>query len=337
MPEAQLLPARRHATVAHMSEQLPLASRPRLGPKPRLGYIAGAIERAAHMREEALSTLLKQDDARAYVIAGEAILLNKGGELHDPLFRVTDAHDFGEVNETIFVGLHKNSPRFGIAVDPAAAEVLKAREAFVVTDLRSIAVSGLVAPEHLAPLAEAKALLGWHRRHRFCPNCGAPSVPVEGGWRRDCPTCNTQHFPRTDPVVIMLPIWGEKCVLGRSYRFIPGMWSCLAGFMEPGETIEDAVRRETREEAGIVSGRVGYFASQPWPFPSSLMIGCHAEALSRDIVIDHSELEDARWFDRQEVLSMLLRLHPDGLTTPPPMAIAHHIIRAWVEEEVELP
>jgi NAD+ diphosphatase len=320
-----------------MSEQLPLASRPRLGPKPRLGYIAGAIERAADMRAEALITLLNQGDARAYVIAGEMIVLNKGAEFHEPLFSLADATAIGEAYETVFVGLHKNAPRFGISIDPAAAEVLKAREAFVVTDLRSIAVNGMVAPEHLAPLAEAKALLSWHRRHRFCPNCGAPSVPVEGGWRRDCPACNTQHFPRTDPVVIMLPIAGDRCVLGRSYRFIPGMWSCLAGFMEPGETIEEAVRRETWEEAGIVSGRVGYFTSQPWPFPSSLMIGCHAEALSREIIVDRSELDDARWFDRDEVVSMLLRMHPDGLTTPPPMAIAHHIIRAWIEDEIELP
>jgi NAD+ diphosphatase len=111
------------------------------------------------------------------------------------------------------------------------------------------------------------------------------------------------------------------------------MWSCLAGFVEPGESIEDAVRRETREEAGIVCGRINYFASQPWPFPSSLMIGCHAEALSHDIVVDRDELEDARWFDRDEVATMLLRQHRDGLVTPPPVAIAHHIIRAWVENE----
>jgi NAD+ diphosphatase len=319
-----------------MAEQLPLTSRPRLGPKPRLGYTPSPIERAAHVRADALNTLLKQADARVYVIAGETIVLNKGAQVHDPLFRLADLGDIGEAGETVFIGLHKNCPRFGIAVDPAAAETAKQHAAFVVTDLRTIAVNGLVAPEHLGALAEAKALLTWHRRHRFCPNCGARSTPVEGGWRRDCPACNTQHFPRTDPVVIMLPFAGDRCVLGRSYRFIPGMWSCLAGFMEPGETIEEAVRRETREEAGIVSGHVSYFGSQPWPFPTSLMIGCHAEALSRDIVIDRTELEDARWFDRDEVISMLLRMHPDGLTTPPPMAIAHHIIRAWVEDEIEL-
>jgi NAD+ diphosphatase len=113
------------------------------------------------------------------------------------------------------------------------------------------------------------------------------------------------------------------------------MWSCLAGFMEPGEAIEDAVRRETLEECGIACGRVAYFATQPWPFPTSLMIGCHAEALSHDIVIDRTELEDARWFDREEVAQMLKRTHPQGLSTPPTVAIAYHIMRAWVEEEIE--
>jgi NAD+ diphosphatase len=129
----------------------------------------------------------------------------------------------------------------------------------------------------------------------------------------------------------MLVISGERCVLGRSQRFAPTMWSCLAGFIEPGETIEEAVRREVLEEAGITCGQVKYFASQPWPFPSSLMIGCHAQALSDKIVIDYEELEDARWFERDELAAMLKRQHKDGLTTPPPVAIAHHIIRDFVE------
>src|SRR6185369_7844338 len=193
---------------------------------------------------------------------------------------------------------------------------------------------GLTGAEHLPPIAEAKAVLSWHLRHRFCPNCGHATQAVCGGWKRDCPDCKTEHFPRTDPVVIMLAIDGERCLLGRSPRFLPTMWSCLAGFIEPGESIEDAVHRETREEAGIACGRVKYFGSQPWPFPSSLMIGAHAEALTRDIVVDKQELEDARWFTREEIVSMLARRHPQGLTTPPPVAIAHHIIRAWVEHEI---
>jgi len=262
------------------------------------------------------------------------VILKNTADVADPLFNLAEARTFGRTAEVVFLGLSNGAPRFTIALEPQAAETFKARDEFVVTDLRSIAVRGLVEADHLAPLAEGKALLNWHARHRFCSTCGAATEVVEGGWRRDCPSCRAPHFPRTDPVVIMLAIAGERCVLGRSYRFQPGMWSCLAGFVEPGEAIEDAVRRETREEAGIVCGRVRYFASQPWPFPTSLMIGCHAEACSREIVIDRSELDDARWFDREEVAAMLLRRHPDGLSTPPSMAIAYHIIRAWVEEEV---
>jgi NAD+ diphosphatase len=314
-----------------------MSPRPDLGPKPRLGYTASLIERAAERRADvvAMAALEADASARAYVVGGEMVVLNKGAEIHDPLFTLGQARTLGRTAEIVFLGLIESVPRFAVALDPVDAETLKAREDLFATDLRSIAVRGLVEANHLPPLAEGKALLTWHARHRFCSNCGAPSNVVEAGWRRDCPSCRTQHFPRTDPVVIMLPVAGERCVLGRSHRFQAGMWSCLAGFIEPGEAIEDAVRRETREEAGIVCGRVTYFASQPWPFPTSLMIGCHAQALSRDIVIDRNELDDARWFDREEVAAMLLRQHPDGLTTPPTVAIAYHIIRAWVEEEVE--
>jgi NAD+ diphosphatase len=313
-----------------------MSPRPDLGPKPRLGYAASSIERASEQRADAaaLAALENDRDARAYLLAGELVILKKTDGVPDPLFTPAEARALGRTAEIVFLGLCRNAPRFAIALE-AAAEALKTREEFVVTDLRSIAVRGLVEADHLPPLAEGKALLNWHGRHRFCSTCGAATDLVEGGWRRDCPSCRAQHFPRTDPVVIMLAIAGERCVLGRSHRFQPGMWSCLAGFVEPGEAIEDAVRRETREEAGIVCGRVRYFASQPWPFPTSLMIGCHAEARSREIVIDRSELDDARWFDREEVASMLLHRHPDGLTTPPSMAIAYHIIRAWVEEEVD--
>ena len=314
-----------------------MSPRPDLGPKPRLGYAASSIERATERRADAaaLAALENERHARAYLVASEQVILKNTAAVADPLFTFPEARALGRATEIVFLGLCGSAPRFAIALEPSVAETLKMRDEFVLTDLRSIAVRGLVEADHLAALAEGKALLNWHLRHRFCSNCGAATNVVEGGWRRDCPSCRVQHFPRTDPVVIMLPVAGERCVLGRSYRFQPGMWSCLAGFVEPGEAIEDAVRRETREEAGIVCGRVSYFASQPWPFPTSLMIGCHAEALSREIIIDRAELDDARWFDREEVASMLLRCHPDGLSTPPTMAIAYHIIRAWVEEEVE--
>ncbi len=307
-----------------------------LGPKPRLGYADSRIERAAERRADAagIAALAAAPDSRAYVIGGERVVLNKAATLNEPLFTLAHARRLGPVTETVFLGMADGAPRFGIGLAPDTVKELQERDDFLVTDLRAIAVQGLVAAEHLPPIAEAKAVLHWHLHHRFCANCGAPTETMLAGWRRDCPQCQAQHFPRTDPVVIMLAIKGERCLLGRSPRFLPNMWSCLAGFIEPGEAFEEAVRRETREEAGIVTGRVRYLASQPWPFPMSLMIGCHTEALSETIVVDREELEDARWFSRDEVVKMLLRQHNDGLTTPPPMAIAYHIIRAWVDGEI---
>ncbi|MDO8876484.1 MAG: NAD(+) diphosphatase [Pseudolabrys sp.] len=308
---------------------------PNLGPKPRLGYTDSRLERAAELRIDraAVDTMAKGARAGAYVIGGELIVTRKGATVCEPLFTLEEARGFGGAAETIFLGHLNGDGRFGVGIPQDAAEALKTRDDLMVTDLRSIAVQGLVDNDHLPPIAEAKAVLQWHMRHRFCSNCGHATDPVCAGWKRDCPRCKAEHFPRTDPVVIMLIIDGDNCLLGRSPRFAPTMWSCLAGFIEPGEALEDAVKRETREEAGIVCGRVKYYRSQPWPFPMSLMIGCHAEALNREIVVDRTELEDARWFSKDEIAQMLMRTHPDGLFTPPPVAIAHHIIRAWVEDE----
>lgn len=313
-----------------------MSPRPDLGPKPHLGYTRSRLVRAAERRPDdtAIAALATDPRAGFYVTGGESIVLKKGAPLHGALFSAAEARALGPALETVFLGLLEGAGRFGVGLPQQTVETLKDRDDFLVTDLRSIAVQGLADAEHLPPIAEAKAILHWHARRRFCSNCGAPTQVVDAGWRRDCPSCKMQHFPRTDPVVIMLAVDGDNCLLGRSPRFAPTMWSCLAGFIEPGESIEDAVHRETLEEAGITCGRVKYFASQPWPFPSSLMIGCHAEAVTRDIVVDRTELEDARWFSKDEVTAMLLRRHPDGLTTPPPVAIAHHIVRAWVEDEI---
>jgi NAD+ diphosphatase len=296
-------------------------------------YSGSRLERAAAQRGDAATLAAMANNGRAgfYLIAGDQVILKKNGEGFDPLFSLGEARACGDTRETVFLGLLEEAPRFGVALDGPSVESLKARGDLKLIDLRSIAVQGIVAADHLPPLAEAKAILGWHARHRFCPNCGAATDPTQGGWRRDCPSCKAEHFPRTDPVVIMLPIAGDRCVLGRSPRFPATMWSCLAGFAEPGESIEEAVRREVREEVGIDCARVTYFASQPWPFPSSLMIGCHAEALTEAIVIDKSEIEEARWFDRAELKLMLAREHPGELATPPVIAIAHHIIRDFVE------
>jgi NAD+ diphosphatase len=313
-----------------------MSLRPDLGPKPQLGYTQSRIERVAERRSDEVALRAFADDplSRAYVIGGEWIVMKQGSPVSDPQFTLAQARALEGATETVFLGLIDGAARFGIGVTPATTEALKTRDGFHVSDLRSIAVQGLVAPDHLPPLAQAKAVLHWHARHRFCPNCGTATQPVDGGWRRDCPQCKTQHFPRTDPVVIMLAVDGDRCLLGRSPRFMPTMWSCLAGFVEPGESIEDAVRRETREESSIACRRIAYFRSQPWPFPTSLMIGCHAEATTHDIVVDCTELEEARWFSRDEVIAMLQRRHPHGLTAPPPVAIAYHIIRAWLEDEI---
>jgi NAD+ diphosphatase len=311
---------------------------PAFGSLPRQAYSGSLLERAAALRgdEGKLATLLEHPRAGVYVVGGESIVLKAQGAAPDPLFPPDEARALGAARETVFLGLLHDAPRFGIGIDQAAIEALKARADLKLIDLRTIAVQGEVDTVHVPPLAEAKAILGWHARHRFCPNCSAATVLTQAGWRRDCPVCKAEHFPRTDPVVIMLPIKGDRCVLGRSPRFPPTMWSCLAGFCEPGESIEEAVRREVAEEVGVTCARVRYFASQPWPFPASLMIGCHAEAVSDEVVIDKSEIEDARWFDRAELKSMLLRQHPQELSTPPPIAIAHHIIRDFVEHGSEV-
>ncbi len=309
-----------------------------LGTKPHLGYTGNVLDRAAELRHDpaAMAALEADRRARTFIVGGELVVLRKGAPFNDPAFTFAEAAGFAPTLERVFLGRHEDVPLFAVAIDEGVVEALKARDDLVVGDLRSIATGGLVAPEHLPALAEAKALLGWHARNPFCSKCGSPTQSVNAGWRRDCPVCGTEHFPRTDPVVIMLAIQGERCLLGRQSRFPKGMWSCLAGFVEPGETIEDAVRRETLEESGIVCGRVAYFASQPWPFPMSLMIGCHTEALTTEVTVDRYELEDARWFDRDEVAAMMLRRHPAGLTATHPFAIAHHIIRAWLEAERSL-
>lgn len=300
---------------------------PDLGPWPALGYVGSPLDRAAHRRAEA-DALLADRQARTYLIGGELVAARKLGDWLEPLFEPDHARALG-ATAPLFLGFADGAPRFSMRFDPGRREAMEADGLFV-SDLRGIAMGAILPPEHLTPLACGKALGAWHGRHRFCANCGQETQARDGGWRRDCAACGAQHFPRTDPVVIMLTARGDRCLLGRQPQFAPGMWSALAGFVEPGETIEEAVRREILEEAGVRVGAVRYHASQPWPFPMSLMIGCLADAQSDDLVVDRNELEDARWFSRAEAAAMLARTHGDGLFTPPPVAIAHHLIRAFI-------
>ncbi|MFZ5709943.1 MAG: NAD(+) diphosphatase [Pseudomonadota bacterium] len=180
----------------------------------------------------------------------------------------------------------------------------------------------------------AKALAGWHDTHGFCAACGAATDMAAAGWQRLCPSCGRTHFPRTDPVVIMLVTHGNRVLLGRSPGWPGGMYSLLAGFMEPGETIEAAVRREVLEEAGIRVGAVSYLASQPWPYPSSLMIGCRGMALSDRITPDPTEIEDARWVTREEMSAIMAGAHP-GIRAPRKGAIAAFLLANWVANRIE--
>jgi NAD+ diphosphatase len=306
------------------------------------------LDRVSERREDAafLAELRARSDARTLLIARDMPILARG-EPREPMFPLETIAALGGARIEILLGLEPSgAPVFAALLPDAAVEqradlsdgfldkrelVVPGRDDLELIDLRSIAVQGLFPPATLAILGQAKAIAHWHARHGFCPNCGVPSRAAAAGWRRECDVCKTQHFPRTDPVVIMLAIDGERCLLGRQARFPKKMYSALAGFLEPGETIEEAVRREIHEEAGIACGVVGYVASQPWPFPASLMIGCLAHAKTREIRIDGQELEDARWFERDEVRAMFEKRHPEGLLAPNPMAIAHHILRFWLD------
>ena len=178
-------------------------------------------------------------------------------------------------------------------------------------------------------------MIDWHKRHQFCSTCGTPSKSSQGGYLRLCTNdaCGAQHFPRTDPVVIMLATRSDQCLMGRQPGFPPNMFSALAGFMEPGETIADAVRREVMEEAGVEVGDVRYHSSQPWPFPTTLMIGCQADAATSEITRDEGEMTDVRWFTRKDVLSGLAGTN-ENLALPGSIAIAYHLITAWAKNDV---
>ncbi len=318
--------------------------------RPRsFAFFGAPLDRISDKREDpgVLAALRERADARVALIARDMPLLPRRAAPREPLFPLSTVAALGGARFEALLGVDSlGAPVFAAMLADDAVEqvadlsdgfldrrtlIVPGRDDLELVDLRTIAMQGLVSPDALAILGQAKAILHWHARHGRCSNCGAPTRIAAAGWRRECDACKAQHFPRTDPVVIMLAVDGERCLLGRQARFPKSMYSCLAGFVEPGETIEEAVRREIHEEAGIACGEVAYVASQPWPFPSSLMIGCLARATSREITIDRHELEDARWFDRSEIAAMFEKRHPQGLFAPNPMAIAHHILRAWAD------
>ena len=233
----------------------------------------------------------------------------------------------------IFLGLEGQNAMFALDIS-AARDPISEGPIAGLGHFRDARVAGATLPmKDAAIMGQAKAMIDWHNRHGFCANCGAATRIVDGGWRRLCEECKTEHFPRTDPVVIMLATHGDACLVGRNKRFPGNFYSALAGFMEPGETIEEAVRRELSEEVNLKVGRVHYHATQPWPFPSSLMIGCLAEAESRDFKPDGEEISDARWLDRATAKRLIAGERLPDISVPPAVAIAHHLIKAFADGE----
>ena len=281
-----------------------------------LAYVTNPLDRRANDRPNAewVKAQRRRPDARLVRIAGDATLLN-GGRL------VTEQDE--QIAPAVFLGLDaEGTPWFAVRVEP--------REGM--RDLRSLAMEEALPPEQLGMLAQARSLLQWHERRSYCSNCAARLEFADAGYRRHCPGCGMDHFPRTDPVAIMVVRHQGSILLGRQSSWKPGMYSALAGFVEPGETIEDAARREVFEESGVRVGTVTYVTSQPWPFLSNLMIGLIGDAISAEITLDKNELEDARWFPAAEARMMVARTHPDGLYAANPYAIAHELVRVALGE-----
>lgn len=280
-----------------------------------LAFRDNPLDRCGNLRSDAawLQRHLASARLRLIQLAGDRVVMDGGALLLDGAVRPKDC---------IFLGLDA-------AGAPWAAQ--ESGDDAHTKDLRSLMIEGTVSAAQLGILAQARALLHWHQSHGFCARCGVASAMADAGYRRHCAACGTDHFPRTDPVVIIAVRRPGHILLGRQASWPAGMYSTLAGFMEPGETIEDAARREVFEEAGIRVGDIRYAASQPWPFPASLMIGLIGEALTSDITVDPKELEQARWFADDAVRLMLSGSHPEGFWASRPQAIAHELIRQAVQ------
>ncbi|HZG09632.1 MAG TPA: NAD(+) diphosphatase [Allosphingosinicella sp.] len=281
----------------------------------RPGFTGAGLDRADHLRldPEKLAVLAARPDARLLRLAGLDPVLDEAG-------RLEWAPMEGVAEPRIFLGLRGEAPLFAPLVEAVPGQ-------------RGWAVFGLLNrmdPADAAIWGGARSVIEWHARHRFCGVCAASTEPFRAGWGRRCTGCRIEHFPRVDPVVIMLAEHGGRILLGRQPGYPAGRYSALAGFVEPGESIEEAVARELMEEAGLNVGDVRYVASQPWPFPGQLMIACTARATTDEIVLDETELEDAFWASREEVAAALAQDPAARFLAPPRFAIAHTLLRHWL-------
>lgn len=284
------------------------------------GFTGGTLDRADALRHDAEGFAAAQGDWRARLLKLENLEPELDAEGRLGWTTLADAPDDAEL---ILLGLDESRrPHFAAHMPGLRAPPGRSARLFGILDR--------FAPGEAATYAAARSVLDWHGRNRFCANCGTPTALFRAGWGRRCPNCKAEHFPRVDPVVIMIAEHDGRALLGRQPAFPPGRYSALAGFLEPGESIEEAVAREIMEEAGVRVSGVRYVASQPWPFPSSLMIACVGHAEDDTITLDTNELEDAIWVSR-EVVRQVLAGEPGPFLPPPPYAIAHTLLTAWAE------
>ncbi len=297
-----------------------------------IAFVETLLDRRAERRDEpgVLRDALAHADVEIMVFAGDRIAARRGEHKLEVTFTRTRASELGANEEAAVLLGWTGTGIPWIAMSVRRDEEDPAWIGVELIGMRALLVDPTLDPAHQGPIAQARSILDWHARHGFCARCGAPTEVKLAGWRRACKSCGAEHFPRVDPVAIMLITDGDRCLLGRQPRMAKGMYTCLAGFLEPGETVEDGVRREVGEEAGIRVGAVRYHASQPWPFPSSLMLGCYGEAASRDITVDGNELEDCRWFSREEVGRMVAKAHEDGLWVPIGGTLSRKLIDDWL-------
>lgn len=283
------------------------------------GFVGGMMDRVDPIRTNPakLAEVFADPAARLLVLDGLEPVAVDGHLLLEPL--AADAH----VADHVLLGI---AP----AGQPIFARLVADLGPNLIPTPRSRAIAGLVPAAEVALYGTARSLVHWHARHRFCSVCGGPTQPVKAGWSRRCDLCAAEHFPRTDPVVIMLAEYRGRVLVGRQHAWPQGRYSALAGFVEPGETIEEAVARELFEEAGIRVRDVRYVMSQPWPFPSSLMIACIAQADDDALTLDATEIEDAFWCDADAVRAAMAEEQGAPFLAPPPMAVAWHLLDRWL-------
>lgn len=308
----------------------------------RLAYSGGRLDRLSEDRSETcVADALNAPQTKLMGFARGRVLISFADDSPNGVFALDDLLPFEpQLDRVVMLGCSDGGDTLAVplGINPDDDD-FQLPEPYKAIDYRSLARQRLLSHEDTGNVAYGGSMLAWHATNRFCARCGSASEMRAGGAKRICTSCEKEHFPRTDPVVIMLTVDGDNCLLGRSHHFQSGMYSALAGFVEPGETIESAVRRETFEESGIRVGKVSYHASQPWPFPHTLMIGCYGEALETEIIKDEAELDDCRWFNRSQVREILAGTGPknkDGspkFEMPAQMAIANRLISDWAAQD----